>query len=145
MNIKILSSNKLDNKIVLKLNELQEQLRGENAKELGVEDWKRILDQPDLIMIVGYDGENMTGMSILRWHDLPGGRVGALEDVVVDSACRGKGYGEMLVLEIIKIAKKQGVALIDLTTAREREVANKLYQKLGWERRETNVYRLYLK
>jgi|SRR3989344_1342833 len=145
MNIKTLASNKLDKKAVLGLNELQKQLRGENARNLGIGDWRRILDQPALIMIVGYEGENIAGMSILRWHDLPGGRIGTLEDVVVDSQHRGKGYGEMMVVKIIEIARKRKVALIDLTTASEREAANKLYQKLGWEKRETNIYRLYLK
>ena len=145
MNIKTLASNKLDKKAVLGLNELQKQLRGENARNLGIGDWRRILDQPALIMIVGYEGENIAGMSILRWHDLPGGRIGTLEDVVVDSQHRGKGYGEMMVVKIIEIDRKGKVALIDLTTASEREAANKLYQKLGWEKRETNIYRLYLK
>jgi ribosomal protein S18 acetylase RimI-like enzyme len=64
-----------------------------------------------------------------------------IEDVIVDSEYRGKGIAQLLILEAIERAKKLPAKTIDLTSRPEREVANKLYVKLGFVQRDTNVYR----
>lgn len=67
-----------------------------------------------------------------------------IDDVVVLDTHRGKGLGEKLVRAAIERTVSLGVQKIDLTSRPSREAANRLYQRLGCERRETNLYRLML-
>ena len=64
-----------------------------------------------------------------------------IEDVVVDEAARGSGAGEALNRTALDTARKLGARTVDLTSRPSREAANRLYQRLGFKRRETNVYR----
>lgn len=73
-------------------------------------------------------------------HCVTGTRV-HIEDVVVDSDHRGKGIAQALINEAIQRAKKLQAKTIDLTSRPEREAANRLYTKLGFVKRDTNVYR----
>jgi ribosomal protein S18 acetylase RimI-like enzyme len=81
-------------------------------------------------------------LSILR---TPSGIHARLEDVIVDSAMRGKGIGAALTEEVIRIAKASGADYIALTSNPRREAANRLYQRVGFKRWETNIYRYDLK
>ena len=64
-----------------------------------------------------------------------------IEDVVVDSTMRGRGIGEALTRDAIARAKLLGANEVNLTTRPSREAANRLYQRIGFQRRDTNVYR----
>lgn len=64
-----------------------------------------------------------------------------IEDVVVDDAARGKGVGALLNSYAIQLADEAGCKTVDLTSRPSREAANRLYQRLGFEQRTTNVYR----
>ncbi|HWL40727.1 MAG TPA: GNAT family N-acetyltransferase, partial [Gemmatimonadaceae bacterium] len=64
-----------------------------------------------------------------------------IEDVVVDADARGRGVGEALSREALAIAASRGAATVDLTSRPARGAANRLYQRIGFRRRETNVYR----
>lgn len=68
-----------------------------------------------------------------------------IESVVVSSKCRGRGYGKELMTAIVEAAKKMNVHHIQLTSNPARVSANRLYQELGFERYETNYYKLLLK
>ena len=72
----------------------------------------------------------------------PTGRKAWIEDVVVDSAFRGKGLGKHLVNNIIDVVNKQGNTTLMLTSRPSRIEANHLYQSLGFEKRQTNVYKM---
>ena len=72
---------------------------------------------------------------------IPTGTKAWVEDVVVDDGARGKGVGKSLMRHAMEQAKKLGAKTVDLTSRPSREAANKLYQSLGFETRETNVYR----
>lgn len=65
-----------------------------------------------------------------------------IESVVVSSKCRGRGYGKELMTAMIKAAKKMNVHHIQLTSNPARLTANQLYQDLGFERYETNCYKM---
>jgi ribosomal protein S18 acetylase RimI-like enzyme len=71
-----------------------------------------------------------------------GKRSGQVEDVVVDSDFRGQHLGEEIMQRIIEVARDNKVATLHLTSRPVRVAANKLYQKMGFEKKETNVYRL---
>jgi ribosomal protein S18 acetylase RimI-like enzyme len=68
-----------------------------------------------------------------------------IESVVVSSKCRGRGYGKELMTAMVEAAKKMNVHHIQLTSNPARVAANRLYQDMGFERYETNCYKLLLK
>ena len=84
----------------------------------------------------------VVGMLTLGIYHSPTGSKGWIEDVVVDDACRGRGYGRMLVAHAIEEARKAGVAQLMLTSNPLRVAANKLYQAMGFEKKETNCYKM---
>lgn len=74
----------------------------------------------------------------------PTGTSGWIADVVVDNDVRGKGIGEKLVREAISRAAALGARYVDLSSRPARVAANRLYQRIGFEKRETNYYRFLL-
>jgi ribosomal protein S18 acetylase RimI-like enzyme len=60
---------------------------------------------------------------------------------VVDAEARGKGVGEALNIKALEIARAKGAVTVDLTSRPSREAANRLYQRIGFVQRDTNVYR----
>jgi ribosomal protein S18 acetylase RimI-like enzyme len=91
-------------------------------------------------LLVARDGDAVLGMLALVLYRVPTGMRGLIHDVVVDESARGRGVGEALTTEALKRAGKAGAISVELTTRPEREAANRLYQRLGFERRDTNVY-----
>lgn len=75
---------------------------------------------------------------------IPSGRRARLESVVVDPEARGKGIGEALCRAAMIAARGAGATSLDLTSAPSRVAANRLYERMGFEWRETNVYRFDL-
>ena len=67
-----------------------------------------------------------------------------IEDVVVDESARGRGIGEALTRAGIALAKELGVKEVNLTSRPSRQAANRLYQRVGFQQRNTNVYRYSL-
>ena len=82
----------------------------------------------------------IAGILTLIVYPVPTGIRAHIEDVVVDGGYRGKGIGEALVLEALRLAREAGANRVLLTSNPKREAANRLYQRLGFKRRETNVY-----
>ena len=86
----------------------------------------------------------IVGMLTLVTFRLPTGVRAWIEDVVVDSGSRGQGVGEALTQAAIELAAARGAQTVDLTSRPSREAANRLYRRMGFEPRETNVYRFRL-
>lgn len=84
------------------------------------------------------------GMLSLATFEIPTGVRAWVEDVVVDANTRGQGAGQKLVEAALAHAKSIGARTVDLTSRPSREAANRLYQRCGFEQRETNVYRVAL-
>ena len=72
---------------------------------------------------------------------IPTGVRAWIEDVVVDSEARGHGVGEALNMAAIAEARSRGAITVELTSRPSREAANRLYQRIGFVQRETNIYR----
>jgi ribosomal protein S18 acetylase RimI-like enzyme len=89
-------------------------------------------------------GGRIVGSLTLAVYRTPTGLRAWIEDVVVDSESRGKGAGEALCREALRIAAIRGAHTVDLTSSPSREAANRLYQRLGFQLRETNVYRCHI-
>lgn len=84
---------------------------------------------------------HIVGCATLCVYDSPTGRKAVVEDVVVSSACRGQGLGRKLMEHVIVYARQElGGVELHLTSRPHRVAANELYQKLGFKRKETNVY-----
>ena len=81
------------------------------------------------------------GLLTLVHIELPTGTEARVEDVVVDDAARGLGLGRALVVAALEAAAKQRARYVDLTSAPRRVAARQLYQRLGFEQRETGVFR----
>lgn len=86
--------------------------------------------------------EDIVGMLTLAVFPLPTGTRAWVEDVVVDARARRQGAGDALVQAAVAWARSRGAQTLDLTSRPAREDANRLYQRLGFELRQTNVYRL---
>jgi ribosomal protein S18 acetylase RimI-like enzyme len=95
---------------------------------------------PGTSLLVAGDGDAVLGMLTLVVYRTPTGVHGVIEDVVVDASARGRGIGEALTREALARAEAAGAASVSLTSRPAREAANRLYRRLGFEQRETNVY-----
>jgi ribosomal protein S18 acetylase RimI-like enzyme len=92
-------------------------------------------------LLVGRVDNEIFGMCTLVTFTIPTGIRCWIEDVVVDEGARGHGLGAAIVTEAIQLARSRGAKSVDLTSRPGRLEANRLYERLGFERRETNVYR----
>jgi ribosomal protein S18 acetylase RimI-like enzyme len=86
------------------------------------------------------DGRILGSLTLVVFP-IPTGIRAWIEDVVVDEKARGRGVGEALNRAALDRARAEGARTVDLTSRPSREAANRLYQRLGFEPRQTNVYR----
>ncbi|MEZ5280783.1 MAG: GNAT family N-acetyltransferase [Acidimicrobiales bacterium] len=100
-----------------------------------------IVDHDACTLLLARDGDRIVGSMTLVVFPIPTGVRAWIEDVVVDDAARGKGVGAALNIRALEIAAEMGAKTVDLTSRPSREAANRLYQRLGFVARETNVYR----
>ena len=101
----------------------------------------RIVADPDTVLFVAEEDGRIVGSLTLVAFEILTGRRAWIEDVVTDAAMRGRGVGSALVEAAVAHADALGTRTVDLTSRPEREDANRLYTKLGFEQRTTNVYR----
>jgi len=107
-------------------------------------DLERIVGSESSILFTAMDmnhDNKIVGMLTLAIIDIPTGKLARIEDVVVDKTARGQGIGEKITIAAIEKAKELGIKKIDLTSNPKREAANRLYQRLGFKQRTTNIYR----
>ena len=96
-----------------------------------------------LLVARGDDG-TILGSLTLAVFRIPTGVRAWIEDVVVDGEARGQGLGEALNQAALDRARQEGAKTVDLTSRPSREAANRLYKRIGFEQRDTNVYRKVL-
>ncbi len=94
------------------------------------------------IVLVARDDEDgaIVGTATLVMYRVSSGLKGRLEDVIVDASARGQGVGEALTREVMTRANDARVLMLELTSMPYRETANRLYRRLGFVRKPTNVY-----
>lgn len=108
----------------------------------GAAELAEIVESPATTLLVARTPEgDIAGTLTLAVFRIPTQVRAWIEDVVVDETARGRGVGEALNEEAIRRAGAAGVRNVDLTSRPSREAANRLYRRLGFELRETNVYR----
>jgi len=103
-----------------------------------------IVDTPHSALFVArLDGAIVGSLTLATYH-IPTGLKAWIEDVVVDDAARGHGVGEALNRAALDEARRRGAKDVSLTSRPSREAANRLYQRIGFEPRTTNLYRYVL-
>ena len=100
-----------------------------------------IIAAPCNTLLLARDEGRIVGTLTLVVFRIPTAVRAWIEDVVVDTGARGRGAGEALTAEAIRIARERGARTIDLTSRRAREAARKLYEKAGFAVRDTTVFR----
>jgi ribosomal protein S18 acetylase RimI-like enzyme len=100
-----------------------------------------IATSPATVLLVARLDGRIVGSLTLALFRIPTGMRAWIEDVVVDEAARGHGVGDALNRAALEIAAERGARTVDLTSRPSREAANRLYRRLGFQARETNVYR----
>ena len=143
MKIIKLTSRQVTNGTRVHLENLMYQLREEKSRTTLVE-LKRIVGNPTVTMAVAKDGSRIVGVATLYTIQKVGKHIAHIEDVVVDSAYRGRGLGKKLIRTLIAEARKRKIKTLNLTSRPARIVANKLYKKLGFKLKKTNVYQFKL-
>lgn len=133
----------VSDELVAGLNHLLPQL-STSASPLTTTDVEELVASPPTTVFVARDEGVIVGTLTLVVFPVPTGRRAWIEDVVVDESARGTGVGEALTKAAMEESRRRLVRSIDLTTRPSREAANRLYARLGFELRETNVFRFSL-
>ena len=103
-----------------------------------------LLADPAVTLLAALGDGEVVGLALVAVYTKLEGVTARLEDVVVDAAARGRGAGAALVTAAIAVARRRGARELELSTGPWREAANRLYPRLGFRLRETNVYTLTL-
>jgi len=105
------------------------------------EQLQEIVNSPAVVLLMAREEGKLVGSLSLVVFRIPTAMRAWIEDVVVDQGQRGKGIGEALTRAAIEHARGLGVKTVDLTSRPSREAANRLYQRVGFQLRQTNLYR----
>lgn len=103
-----------------------------------------VRDSSSTLMIARDDSGVIIGALTLSIYRVPTGIRSIIEDVIVDESARGQGIGESLMRYAIDLAREKGAGNISLTSNPMRDAANKLYLRVGFQKRETNAYQMKL-
>lgn len=127
--------------LLTEINHLLSQLSS-SAKPLSAAELGAIMDSDTPHLLLATDDGRLCGMLTLVVFRIPTGIRAWIEDVVVNDADRGKGVAKALLEAATEQARSMGAKTLDLTSRPAREAANRLYRKVGFVQRETNVYRI---
>jgi len=133
----------VDDELVQALTALLPQLSS-SAPPPTAEDLAEIIASPATDLLVARLDGRIVGSLTLAVFRIPTGVRAWIEDVVTDEAARGRGVGTALNRFALERARERGAKTVDLTSRPSREAANRLYQRIGFAARTTNVYRYEL-
>ena len=107
---------------------------------------RRLVADPAVTVLIARDGAEIVGTTTVIVYTTPFWIKARLDEVVVDAGARGKGVGEALVMASLEVARAHGVQVVELQSGRgpNREAAHRLYERLGFQIRDTDVFRIVL-
>jgi len=107
---------------------------------------ERLVADPDVTLLVAKDGEEIVGTTTVIVYTTPFWIKARLDEVVVDSSARGTGLGEALVKAALDIGREKGAQVAELQSGRgsNRDAAHRLYERLGFKIRDSDVMRIVL-
>ncbi|MDT5018175.1 MAG: hypothetical protein QOD39_4335 [Mycobacterium sp.] len=132
--------NQVTDEIVAAFERLLPQL-SRSAEALDAAALRRLVAYEANTILIARSADAIVGTLTLVVFPIPTGLRAWIEDVVVDESARGQGVGAALTEEALRIARAAGVRTVDLTSRPERTAANRLYQRLGFAQRNSQVYR----
>ncbi|MBR9902392.1 GNAT family N-acetyltransferase [Vreelandella titanicae] len=138
--MEIIEITEYSDEILSALNVLMPQL-SPSAEPLDELALKNIINHPATHLLMAVENDAYFGTLSLVTFTISTGIKGWIDDVVVAEEARGKGVGELLSKHAIILARSLGAKTVDLTSRPSRVAANELYKKVGFNLRETNVYR----
>jgi len=141
VHVEVLSE--VTDEVVGALNALLPQL-STTAKPLDAAALRVIVAAPASTVLVARADGRIVGSLTLATFPIPSGVRAWIEDVVVDEAARGQRIGTLLIDEAIRLARAAGARTVDLTSRPSRVSAGVLYERIGFEQRETRFYRYKL-
>jgi ribosomal protein S18 acetylase RimI-like enzyme len=112
-----------------------------SSTPISAQELEEIIESDTTVLFAARSGQEIVGLLTLAIFRIPTGVRAWIEDVVVDNQARGKGVGDALNRAALAEAERRGAKTVDLTSRPSREAANRLYQRLGFKQRDTNVYR----
>ncbi|MDJ0664976.1 MAG: GNAT family N-acetyltransferase [Acidimicrobiia bacterium] len=135
----------VDDELIAAFDRLTPQLSSSSSAP-GADELAAIVSSPATVLYVARDIDTggIVGTLTLALFRIPTGLRAWIEDVVVDESARGQGVGAALTEIALERARREGAKTVDLTSRPSRETANRLYQRVGFEERKTNVYRYRL-
>ncbi len=143
MTVEVVAASEVDDDLVTGFAALIPQLTSSSPPPTA-EQLQEIVASPDSVLFLAHVDGRLAGSLTLVLYRIPTGLKAWIEDVVVDESARGQGVGEALNREAIEEARRRGAKHVSLTSRASRATANRLYQRLGFEPYETNLYRLTL-
>jgi ribosomal protein S18 acetylase RimI-like enzyme len=106
---------------------------------------QEIVSSPATVLLMALDdSDRYVGTLTLALFRIPTALRAWIEDVIADPDVSGQGVGRALTTEALRIAKERGAKTVDLTSRPSREAANHIYRAIGFQQRDTNVYRYEL-
>ena len=144
MAVSVEEAGAVDDALVDAFDRLTPQLSRSNPPPTSQELDEIVRSDASRLLVARDDTGTIVGSLTLVLFRIPTGIRAWIEDVVVDESARGQGIGEALNQEALRVARQAGARTVDLTSRPSREAANRLYQRLGFKQRETNVYRIEL-
>jgi ribosomal protein S18 acetylase RimI-like enzyme len=142
--IRIVEIDEVTEDLVAAFERLTPQLSKSNPPPTA-EELQEIASSPATVLFMALDDSaRFVGTLTLALFRIPTAQRAWIEDVIVDDRARGQGVGEALTRAALDKAKSVGAKTVDLTSRPSREAANRLYQRIGFIQRETNVYRYEL-
>lgn len=108
------------------------------------DDLRAVIDSPDSHLYVCIEDGCIVACATLCVYVSPTGRKASVEDVVVSEECRGCHIGRDLMLYVLEQVRKTAPVEVHLTSRPSRVAANALYRSIGFQKRDTNAYRLVM-
>jgi GNAT superfamily N-acetyltransferase len=105
-----------------------------------------LMADPAVTLLFAREGDEIIGTATLIVYTTPFWIKARLDEVVVDQSARGKGVGEAIVHACMDVARERGAQVAELQSGRgpARDIANRLYRRMGFQLRDSNLYRLTL-
>ena len=134
----------IDESVVVAFEKLIPELTDDVKRVPTRKDLEKVIESDNNHLLIATEEFDVIGTLTLAFYHVPSGIKAWIEDVIVDDQARGKGVATALMWKALEIARKEGAEKVDLSSRPWREAANNLYIKMGFEKRDTNMYRLYL-
>jgi ribosomal protein S18 acetylase RimI-like enzyme len=144
MGVQVSAVREIDDEVVKAFERLLPQL-SRSAPAPTRDDLERLVSWPGNTQLIARVDGVISGALTLVIFPIPTGTRAWIEDVVVDESARGQGVGAALTQEAVRLAHSQGARTVDLTSRPSRVAANRLYERLGFEVRDSKLFRLSLR